>query len=62
LKTRRKAILAARQLLAELYMLQDGPTPIFEDNRPAINIVNAVAVTRNSRHLHTRCNASQRSR
>lgn len=40
-----------RQLLEGFGFPQDLPTPIFEDNLPAINLVSAPEITKNSRHL-----------
>jgi hypothetical protein len=40
-----------RQLLEGFGFPQHLPTPIFEDNLPAINLVKAPEITKNSRHL-----------
>jgi Reverse transcriptase (RNA-dependent DNA polymerase)/GAG-pre-integrase domain len=40
-----------RSILYELGFAQDGPTPIYEDNRAAIDMVNASKPTERSRHI-----------
>ena len=51
------AVLAAkhakylRAILKELGFSQDGPTPIYEDNMSAIQMINAKAPTERSRHI-----------
>ena len=49
-----KKILEYRYLLSDLGFPQTGPTVIYEDNKSAINLVNAPAITRKSRHIHIR--------
>ena len=41
-------------MLSNLGFPQDGPTPIFEDNKSAIDIVNSNKPTERSRHIDIR--------
>jgi hypothetical protein len=47
-----KKILEYRYLLSDLGFELEGPTVIYEDNKSAINLANAPAITRKSRHTH----------
>jgi len=48
-----------RAVLNELGFKQDGPTPIYEDNKPTIDIVNSKKPTQRSRHIDIRFFAIQ---
>ena len=45
--------------MAELGFTQEGPTPIYEDNKSAITIVNSRKPTERSRHIDIRFFAIQ---
>jgi hypothetical protein len=49
-----KKILEYRYFLEDIGFPQQGPTPLYEDNLPAINLAVAPNVTRKSRHIHIR--------
>ena len=48
-----------RSVLTELGFPPDGPTPIYEDNKPTIDIVNSGKPTQRSRHIDIRFFAIQ---
>ena len=49
-----KKIVHIRQLLEDIGLPQTEPTTVFQDNKSAINLANAPAITRHSRHIHVR--------
>jgi hypothetical protein len=49
-----KKILEYRYLLSDLGFEQESPIVIYKDNKSAINLANAPAITRKSRHIHIR--------
>ena len=57
--TAAKNIKYIRSVLDELGIPESGPTPIYEDNKPAIKIINANKPTGRSRHIDIRFFAIQ---
>ena len=57
--TAAKTVRFVRSVLAELGFPQEGPTPIYEDNKPTIDIVNSGKPTQRSRHIDIRFFAIQ---
>lgn len=49
-----RKVLEMRYFLASIGFDQDQPTVVYEDNMSAINLANASAITRKSRHIHIR--------
>ena len=49
-----RKVLEFRYFLVSIGFLQTHPTTIYEDNKSAINLAKAPAVTRKSRHIHIR--------
>ena len=57
--TAAKKIKYIQSVLDELGIPESGPTPIYEDNKPAIKIINANKPTGRSRHIDIRFFAIQ---
>ena len=49
-----KATLYMRSVLCDLYMNQDQPTVIYEDNRGCLKMTQALKPTKRTRHVDTR--------